>query len=173
MITLSDVRCDYTPLPLITFCHILAFSILSAELFALKNAILYIQDSSLQNTIIFSDSSALSSIENFRSKQSYLISHEIIKLLFFFSSPLTLYWVPSYTQIKDNELADDTAKKAYQHFPIADIPFPLTDLKLLVKHLMKVEFQNYWNFILNSNKLKITIKSWYLRTTTLDVAKQF
>ncbi|XP_065213540.1 uncharacterized protein LOC135840786 [Planococcus citri] len=131
-------------------------TILTAELYAIKSAITYSLDFSLNKVTVFTDSlSALLSIKNYRSKYSHPISLEIIELLQLFqnSTPI-LGWIPSHSQIHGNELADKIAKQAHLHLPLANIPIPLSDLKLHSKTLMHEVFQFSWSLIPSSNKLK-------------------
>lgn len=115
------------------------FSILSVEIFAIKKRKFKTIQYKPQLFLPTHPSSVLSLIENFGSKHSHPISP---KQNYFIFQAVHLPYVGSPHTLKCNGTNKLTpmAKKAYQHLPMADIPIPVTDLKLLV---LKVEFQNY------------------------------
>ena len=131
------------------------FSILSAELYALKLSITYSQELPSNNIIIFTDSlCALLAIENYRSKKQHPLAQEIVQILSSLNKNLVLCWIPSHCNIPLNELADQSAKQSIYITPIPNIPIPLSDLKTSLKLLLQTEFNNFWNSIPISNKLK-------------------
>ena len=86
-------------------------------------------------------------------KHSHPISQKIIKFLTE-NNQIILRWIPSHTNNNGNEIADCFAKKAHQHFPMDNIPIPLSNFKLHTKNLMLKGFQTYWAQIPQPNKLE-------------------
>ena len=131
------------------------FSVLSAELYAIKLALSYINELHLGDTVIFSDSlSALLSIQNHHTKKSHPLSKEIAQSLRTSNNTIFLCWIPSHRSIPGNENADSTAKLSLEITPIANIPIPLSDLKLTIKTSTSALFTHQWNQVPTSNKLK-------------------
>ena len=131
------------------------YSILSAELYALKMAINYTLELSANKAIIFTDSlSALHSIQNYHTAKQNPLAQEIAKSIINSLNDVILCWIPSHRNITHNETADHCAKLALDITPIQNTPIPLSDLKKTIKLHSKSIFQQYWEQIPLTNKLK-------------------
>ena len=138
-------------------------SIFSAEIKAIDLALDFIDSSSLNKFIIFSDSlSVLQSIHNLKLENS-LCQNLIIKLhkLSQFNDIL-LCWLPSHMGIQGNEKADIAAKAALSLSP-SDFKIPYSDLRPLINSFILNKWQESWDNEIN-NKLhtvKPVIGEWY------------
>lgn len=135
-------------------------SIFTAELFAIYQSLIYIKESNIPNTIIFTDSlSSLSAI------QDPYHSHPICSLISSLLSPMQIVlfcYVPSHVGIKGNELADEAAKEAAN---IISAPLPLThmnDVWIIFKLAIGKEWQTAWDSMAHQklHGIKPIIKSW-------------
>ena len=132
------------------------FTILSAELYAIKLAIYHCLENTSNNFLILSDSlSALLSIQNYHKKKHHPISQQIIQTLSSTGKTIILCWIPSHSNIHKNILADEAARISLTTSPIPNIPIPLSDLKTYNKTLLLESFQHHWNLVPSTNKLKL------------------
>ena len=74
--------------------------------------------------------------------------------------------------IQGNEIATHCAKIALQLSPIQNIPIPLSDLILYVKSNSVLSFQNYWNLIPTTNKLRSFKVNVVTRNSSNDISRQ-
>lgn len=131
------------------------FTILSAELYALQLAINYSINLSSNNILILTDSlSALTSIQNFHKKKQHPISQTIVQTLSSIPKKIVFCWIPSHSGIRQNEKADEIAKLSLTFFPVPNTPIPLSDLKTISKCFISKSFQQHWNQVPDTNKLK-------------------
>jgi len=129
------------------------FSIYSAELYAIKLALLHIPETHYHSHILFSDS--MSSLQAIASKR---IEHPIILDIFIHynnllskNHNLIFCWIPSHTGIKGNSHADQEAKLALNS-TVKPLPIPASDLKPYINQYISSEWQKLWNSFPN-NKL--------------------
>ncbi|KAI5715377.1 hypothetical protein M8J77_015106 [Diaphorina citri] len=138
-------------------------SIFSAELIAIFLCLEAIIDSPSNQFLIVSDSrSALAALANVR------FSNPLVTKVFSTWSYLKLcdkevsfIWCPSHCGIRGNEIVDVAAKNPSDLAP-SKLCTP-EDLKPFIASLMKTEWQNQWNNVPSTNKLKSIrpyIKHW-------------
>ena len=102
----------------------------TAELYAIKLALLRLQQVREQNTfVICSDSlSALKSLQN-----GLLHNPLVAEVLYMYNAirgrQLTFLWIPSHVGMHGNELADTLAKFALHRDVIVDVKLPFRDLR--------------------------------------------
>lgn len=90
---------------------------------------------------IFSDSlSVLAAVEGGQSRHPWV--QQIEKLMQ--SRDAVLVWIPGHTGIVGNDLADETAKEAYQHEPI-DIPVPRQDVLRWAREKIEATWDREWH----------------------------
>lgn len=92
-------------------------SIFTAEMFAIRQALLIVKRNQIKNTVIFSDSlSALRAINftGWSTKESWLVNN--IRQLVFdintYGGTVKFVWIPSHSNIHGNDVADKIAKNA-------------------------------------------------------------
>src|SRR6266576_145366 len=137
------------------------FSILSAELYAIKTALeltSYLQmDTSQKNYLICTDSlSSLRALNNVDNKKKiHPIVSEIITLLQKTDKNIILVWVPAHAGISGNEAADIAAKEAAIQSPVANIKCPPSDFKTYIKGSLTRILQQKWKNQMGRNKLRM------------------
>lgn len=132
------------------------FSILSAELFAIK---LVIDQIASENThsqyLICSDSlNAILCLQKFHETSQHPIAKEIIRALYSVKSSVVFAWVPSHIGIVGNELADTAAKEGAVLFPTPNIPIPPHDLRTFYHRKLNKLWQDQWTAVPTNNKLR-------------------
>ena len=132
------------------------FSILSAELSAIKLAVDHVGNNSEDlNFVICTDSlSAIHSILNVHSRTQHVFAERIACLLHEIHNRVVLMWVPSHVGIVGNELADKGAKEAATLPPVRDIRTPRLDFRPLLKSAINSSWIEEWRNIQQPNKLK-------------------
>ena len=108
-------------------------SIYSAEAIAIGEAIQYILDHNISNSLICSDSRSVLEA-TFRSNPSSLTSHLIFKIrnLLYLANQnklnISLIWIPGHIGIDGNEIVDSLAKNATIDGQIMEFPLAHTDV---------------------------------------------
>ena len=149
------------------------YSILSAELFAIKLAVQ--QTSSMQNkSLILTDSaSALHCLLDPHHHSQHPLAKEIISHLTSFPiGQVTLAWIPGHKCIDGNESVDKMAKEAASLQPVPNIPVHSVDFKTVVKNQLYLEWSNNWNCINTSNKLRSIKPSAKFWSTSYQINRQ-
>ena len=117
----------------------------TAELYAIKLALLRLQQVREQNTfVICSDSlSALKSLQN-----GLLHNPLVAEVLHVYNAirgrQLAFLWIPSHVGIHGNELADTLAKFALHRDVIVDVKLPFRDLRPLVTSYVTGLWRSDW-----------------------------
>lgn len=127
------------------------FSVFSAELIAIREAIRYAINTPYKTIVIFSDSkSALLSIQSFHSKNTVgQIEAEIVILIekaTIKGQRISLAWIKGHSNISGNEMADYLAKRAANFgSPLSECP-PWRDIVTLVKENIRKRWALNWSY---------------------------
>lgn len=124
-------------------------SVISSELFAIRQALQYIDKETSDNAIIFTDSkSSLQLIERTPLTYSKIVN-EIQTLLLYLNKTriVLLHWVRGHSGVIGNEVADKGANKGHQND--RSCLYDLTETELISK--LKCAFLQYWdNYWINA-----------------------
>ena len=139
-------------------------SIFTAELFAIKNALLYIFDHDVNNTVIYTDSlSALQAINSYSLKHPIVTEIKVLlSKLIESNSSIVLCWIPSHIGLKGNEEADKSAKNSVNAV-CSENRIPLNDIQSCIKSKIWLKWQKEWEDVPATNKLrsiKKCVNSW-------------
>ena len=123
-------------------------SIFTAEAHAIVLALRFIESSTDNRFIIFSDSIfCLQATANMKFEHPSILA--IIQLhrriVQSGNKEIILCWIPSHVGIKGNESADAAAKRALLNALDSTVKIPYTDLKAKTTAYFKLLFQNRWN----------------------------
>ena len=139
-------------------------SVFTAELLAIKSALISVRKNHLNEVTIFSDS--LSSINAIN---SYTSKHKIVNEIRFVLHEMklqkisvTLCWIPSHIGLEGNEKADMYAKEAKGR-PASTELIPVEDYIRYSKSMVKEKWTNYWRENYHddrSKELKDTVDLW-------------
>ena len=138
------------------------FSIMSAELYAIHEALKFIETKLVaKKTVVYTDSlSSLLLLLNNKSKKylptCYQVQELILKLNM--CNKVVLQYIPGHKGIEGNELADLAAKAAHNNMGTKDVPIPREDAKIYIGKLIVVDWQIYWE-----NQMAITGKGLHLK----------
>ena len=131
-------------------------SIFTAELRAIDLALTYINLSTRDKFVIFSDSkSCIESFSNFKPINQYvkqILSR--INYLMKKGKSVALCWIPSHIGIKGNELADRAAKTALEKAPDFFL-LPHSDFKCYTTKYIYEKWQVHWSSLYNNKLLEI------------------
>lgn len=133
------------------------FSVLSAELYAIKLAAQCAVDGKLNNNnfLICSDSlSALHSLRGIHENRTHPFAKEIINLVANASVNIHFAWVPGHSGIPGNTEADQAAKEAALSLPAPNLPVPVTDLRTAVRSAFARQWRHSWETQPFTNKLR-------------------
>jgi len=134
-----------------------SFSVLSAELFAIKAALEAVNSSSNEqhNFLLCTDSlSALTTLGNPKKRYQNPIAKEIICNIQCQMKNIKFLWIPAHRNILGNELVDQAAKKAGTQFPINNISVPPSDFITHMKSRLLQKWQLNWYSTPSTNKLR-------------------
>jgi ribonuclease HI len=138
-------------------------SVLSTELYALWQALIYVKINNYNDTIIFTDSlSSLQLIESVHKTYTNIVG-EIQKLLLDLNQDriVLLHWVRGHTGIIGNEIADKAPNKGHEN--------NRTELYDLTRDecisILKQKFRTYWNeyWILETDRTSKGLYLWGIR----------
>ena len=145
-------------------------SIFTAELYAILQALMYIQETSNASSLILSDSlSAINALKSphFRNpliQKVYRTLHSIQTA----GRKVFFIWIPSHIGIDGNELADDAAYTAIEDPDSILVPNSIADdFKSFIKKQIMEDWQKNWNN--SSSKLrecKGSVKQWVCNLTS-------
>ena len=131
-------------------------SIFTAELVAIKDALLFIESNDVPRHVVFSDSlSSLQALKGFYPTHAFI--QDILTLLASLNSAskeVVLCWVPSHVNIAGNEKADQAARSAASDPPPRRFQLPASDFKSLISLCVRREWQRSWD-LTRGNKLKM------------------
>ena len=130
-------------------------SIFTAELVAIRNALLLIERSDMLRYVVFSDSlSSLKALESFYPSHGFV--RDILTLLtslYSAGKEVALCWIPSHVDITGNDKADQAAKSAAGAPPRRRFQLPASDFKALISSCVRRDWQRSWD-LARANKLK-------------------
>ena len=129
-------------------------SVFTAELFAIKNALIYIRKHKISNIIIYSDSlSALEAINSFSLKHSLVTEIKVLLHKLIESNiSIVLCWIPSHVGLSGNEEADKCAKESI-HAECIEKKVPFNDILAVIKFKIWQKWQKEWEDFPVTNKL--------------------
>ena len=131
-------------------------SVFTAELYAIKLALLTLRVYQNKSCVVYSDSrSALQAIQKLGS--TVKLVQEICELVVVLSQQqvaISFCWIPSHVGIEGNELADEAAKLATSNGRVHRLETPATDIIAHVKSKIKDRWQQVWFNIQDNKKLR-------------------
>lgn len=146
-------------------------SIFTAEITAIREAIIYAKSSNLNKVLIISDSlSALSSL--LTTNPSHEISQQIINTTATSTNTIEFMWVPSHTGIAGNETVDLLANQAITSTESTVIKsLPYKDLLTIINQISNRQWQSLWDHITNNKlkNIKKTVTKWRSPTNTARI----
>ena len=120
-------------------------SIFTAELYAIKLALLRLKTSYNLSCTIYSDSlSAIQAIQNQAKNRLILEIREIIPQLTKRKIKVTLCWIPGHVGISGNEEADKLAKEATNLNSASTQELPPSDIKPIIKQKLRQIWKEEW-----------------------------
>ena len=130
-------------------------SIYTAELMAIKSALIKVIRLNLRKVVLYSDSlSAIEGINSFRFKNSIVLEIQaIIHQLKQKNIQIILCWIPAHIGIRGNEEADSAAKEAINSPRITN-RLPVNDHASRIKDIIRNKWQTQWSNIPLTNKLR-------------------
>ena len=151
-------------------------SVFTAELYAIKSALLLARLHQNRSIVIYSDSrSALQAIQKLESTNNLV--QEIITLIKSLAEQQTiilLCWIPSHVGIEGNELADKAAKDAIQGDVVNRNEASDTDVIAHIKHKLRLKWEDRWDRIEDNRKLRAiqpTLERCKFKLTRRDQVK--
>ena len=131
-------------------------SVFTAELAAIKLALIMLKTYDNRSCVIYSDSrSALQAIQRIRSPIKLVREIiELIETLLRQRVNVSFCWIPSHIGIEGNELADKAAKRAASRGAVYNQEIPEADLKACIKRRIKQKWAESWQNISDNRKLR-------------------
>jgi ribonuclease HI len=132
-------------------------SVFTAELWAIKLALISLKAYDNRSCVIYSDSrSSLQAIQRPRSPVKLVREiSELIAILHDQGVTVSFCWIPSHVGIEGNELADKAAKRAANHGAVYSPEVPESDIKASIKHKVKLKWEQEWHNIADNKKLRL------------------
>ena len=134
-------------------------SIFTAELYAIKIALLSIKLSMAITCAVYTDSrSALQAIQG---QSRCKLVQDILELLVLLSKreiKIIFCWLPGHCNILGNEKADKAAKAAVDLSVISPQEIPLSDVKTYIKKKMREKIKSDWTVCLNKQGVDPKLK---------------
>ena len=149
------------------------FSVFTAELLAILNALIYIfNNPSSKNFVIYTDClSILSSLKAVYSTNPIINTIHDWLVLLANRKKITIEfcWVPSHVGIDGNEMADAAAKAATRLVNESNHKVPLLDLRKSIRSYCMAKWEHHWSNLPTNLKLKsIRPSISYWRNTCRD-----
>ncbi|GFY33810.1 putative RNA-directed DNA polymerase from transposon X-element [Trichonephila clavipes] len=137
-------------------------SIFTAEAVAIYRALQLIDSNMPRKYCIYTDSmSVLEALENYNVRCHPVVCKilEITSRLYGKGFDIVFCWLPSHVGIIGNEQADNAAKSATTHLPLA---VPLSDMKRVIMHHISKLWQDSWSQQLDNklHSVKPVIGAW-------------
>lgn len=131
-------------------------SVFTAELFAIKLALISLRAYENRSCVIYSDSrSALQAIQKLGSSIPLVGDIcELVDRLVHQRISVSFCWIPSHIGIVGNELADAAAKRAASQGAVFTLEVPESDVKAWIKRKMRVRWEERWHNIQDNRKLR-------------------
>ena len=131
-------------------------SVFSAELYAIKLALLSLRVYPNKSCVIYSDSrSALQAIQKSGSQNKLVLEiNELVMDLHQHNIDISFCWIPSDVGIDGNELADKAAKSASQRVTVNRSEVSASDMKACIKDKMRETWKDEWFYIETNKKLR-------------------
>lgn len=120
-------------------------SIFTAELYAIKIALLSLKVKRNIKCVIYTDS--LSTVQALKNTSKHFMVTEILELLLTLKQigvTITFCWVPGHAGIMGNELADEVAKASVSRDLISTQEIPFSDVKSYIKRKVVQNWQQEW-----------------------------
>lgn len=144
-------------------------SVFTAELYAIKLALITLRVQENRACALYSDSrSALQAIQNSRSTNKLILEiQELVAGLLRQQVTVTFCWIPSHVGIEGNEAADKAAKEAATRGQVHRQEVPVPDILAHIKSRVKEKWAEAWHQIEDNKKLRgiqptISVKDWSL-----------
>lgn len=134
-------------------------SIFTAELIAIKEAMLYCLEYSDNKFVLFTDSkSSVEALQNIKmtAKSNYIL-YEILDInmhLVMVNKEVTIVWLRGHAGIVQNEEVDKMAKRAAKEGQQVEIKLPYTDFNRRIKHQLKIAWQSDYEKSTTGTKYK-------------------
>ncbi|MCU7844861.1 MAG: endonuclease/exonuclease/phosphatase family protein [Candidatus Thiodiazotropha sp. (ex Monitilora ramsayi)] len=123
-------------------------SIFTAELLAIRQALIWINRNAPEKVVILSDSqSAIQCILSGRSSTRHDVLEHVLHLIHCALQKhiiLSIDWCPSHIGIEGNEAADNAAKSALRHGKVIDILPSAREIYPLIKSKVRAEWAREW-----------------------------
>ena len=137
-------------------------SILSAELFALSEALKYVKENIIKayGVVIYTDSqSGIYLLQNTRPRTNIHLVFDIQSLMLElnYRFPVLIQFIPGHKNIQGNEMADLAAKAGHNLLETVDASLCKGDRTRLFKRIQKYEWHRYW-----LNEMEISGKGKHL-----------
>ena len=120
-------------------------SIFTAELYAIKTALISIKTSRNVSCVVYTDSrSAVQAIKGHSTSKLVLDIEEVLLILYRRGIQVVFCWVPSHVGIEGNELADKAAKDAIDQARVQLQEIPVADVKSFIKKKVYEKWTAHW-----------------------------
>ena len=120
-------------------------SIFTAELYAIKTALISLKISRNVSCVVYTDSrSAVQAIKGQSTSKIVLDIEEVLLILRRRGVSVVFCWVPSHVGIEGNELADKAAKEAIDQTRIQTQEIPVADVKSFIKRKVYEKWRTQW-----------------------------
>lgn len=148
-------------------------SVFTAEIVAIKCALVMMLPYQNKHTVIYSDSkSCLEAIQGNSRRGLVVEIRELLQDLLARNIRVTLCWIPSHVGIVGNELVDKVAKDATQKMNISTQTIPVSDVTAHVKLKIYHKWKEKWASLTNNQKLKEIRPSLDIRSPLLGWARR-
>ena len=133
-------------------------SVFQAEIYAIKEAALFLVSNSYEaDTIFFVDSqAAILALKQERIKSRSIL--DTVRMLALIQGQVKIVWVPSHSGVEGNEAADVLAKQACQLELVRDIAIPRSQIKTMVLQGIRESWREEWELYSEARMTKYFFK---------------